>query len=258
MRKSIILGLSLLFAFLTVNEAFADSSCKTRNRCRWWRKRYVAKAKVGCWEISRIIPLCYSRQSSCGGVAVTCGPKFCLWGSATAFATNGPGGCTTGGARSGLGWYGTAPESPLPGLERAQGDHELRSRVEFDNDRKNIDIIFDSLTMTATVDEAYSRVDLWVYLEPDTQTKEEPEPTTENTVWYGYLVSQNGQLTQEGFDDLARQFTNNGEITSLEITNFVKTIPFFGSTKDFDNLAVKVTVDGGIPEEGEPSPGPAP
>jgi len=254
MRKSIVLGLGFLFAFVLAQEAFGDSWCNTRNRCRSWRAQYVASTKVGCWEISRVVPLCYRRQSGCVTVSANCGQRNCLSGSASGYATNGPGGCNAGGSRSGLGWYGDELQNPPDGFENAQGDHELQSRVSFDADSQNVDIFFDTMRMTSTVDDAFSRVDVWVYLEPDHRTEEEPEPTAENTVWHGYLLSQNGRLTQKGFDDLVDQFTNDGEITSLEVADFVKTVPYFGSAEDFENLSVKILVDGGIPQEEESSP----
>ncbi len=127
----------------------------------------------------------------------------------------------------------------------------MSSRVIYDDERKSVNLHFDSLTMTATPDNSFSRVDVWVYVEPDDQSQDDPEPTPENTYWYGYMKSQYGELEQRGFDDLERSFTNNGELTSLVVRDYIKTIAFDGSQEEFDNLAVKVVIDGGTPE-GQP------
>lgn len=252
MRKSIVFALALVFAILTVGEAYADATCKTRNKCRWWRKKYVANTAVGCFDILNGIPLCYNHSASCGTVFSSCGPKTCFWGQAAAWASNGPdGGCQKGGVRYGFGWYGTEPTEPDPALRDARGDHEMTSRVEYDEVSQEVHLLIDSLRMTSTVDESFSRVDVWLYLEPDDESQD-PEPTPENTIWYGYLLSQNGQLQQSGFDELARRFTNDGAITTLDVQDYVKTIPYLGTAEEFEFLSVKIMVDGGIPDKAPP------
>ncbi len=247
MQKRIAFGLCFIFALLTAAEAYADASSKTRNNCRWWRKQYVASTSVGCFDVLLGVPLCGDTSAGCGDVASSCGPKTCFWGQGAAWASNGPDGSVMGGLRQGFAWYGQEPTSlPDSSLRNSRGDHDLRSKVTYDDETQEVHIQIDSLTMTATPDDAFSRVDIWVYVEAEDETQEDPEPTEENTYWYGYLLSQYGHLEQIGFDDLVDNFTNNGELTSLVVRDYLKTIPFLGSESDFANLAVKIVIDGGM------------
>ncbi|MCB1035978.1 MAG: hypothetical protein KDD47_19305, partial [Acidobacteria bacterium] len=181
MRKSAVLATGALLLLLSASEAFAHSWCNTRNHCRPLSKRYVAGAMVGCYWLNP--PLCYHRSSSCGPTSADCGPKACLWGQARAWATNGAGGCHTGGWRTGDAYYGEPDGLPEGVSERTRGDHDVFSRVEFDADAKEVHLYLDRVTMTSTTDNSYSRLDLWLYLEPE-EDVDEVEPTEENTVWH--------------------------------------------------------------------------
>ncbi|MEO1086618.1 MAG: hypothetical protein AAFY88_20485, partial [Acidobacteriota bacterium] len=68
-RKSLILAFSALLMLIFTAEAFADAKCKTRNKCRWYAKQYVATATVGCWFPSFAFTLCHQRSASCGAVS---------------------------------------------------------------------------------------------------------------------------------------------------------------------------------------------
>ncbi|MCH9650170.1 MAG: hypothetical protein K0U98_18175 [Deltaproteobacteria bacterium] len=242
MRRCFLAALGAACFFVAAFEATADSSCDTRNRCRWWRAEFVAKASAGCWPLST---LCSSRSSSCGVAVTSCGPKTCIHGQSNAWARNSSAGCQTGGYRSGWGRYG----EPVPGAEEpdvaSKGDHEVESRVEFDEVSRSVLVHLDRVYMSATVDSSFSRLDVFLYLDSAEPTDEEIEPTPSNTVWHGFLMSQGGELTQQGFEEEARGFTSDGRITTLELEGVTKAIAFEGSDEDWERLTVRVFTDGG-------------
>ncbi|MEM7052141.1 MAG: hypothetical protein AAF604_20915 [Acidobacteriota bacterium] len=244
-KSALIFGLSTLMWLLPVADLFAHSWCQTRNRCRWWRKEYVAGATVGCIGFS--LPLCYKRSASCGTAYASCGPKHCLWGQARAWAQNSSSGCSKGGWRTGQGIYGDpvehfdVTEAPLD----AAGDHQMSSRVEFDPDRRQVAIHFDEVMMKSTVDSSYSRIDVYLFLDDDKLPEEEVQPTPDNTLWSGYLESRDGRLVSEGLDSLAKAFRSAGAEATLEARGVVESIPFFGSDDEWERLTVQVVIDGG-------------
>ncbi|MEM1203939.1 MAG: hypothetical protein AAGN66_11985 [Acidobacteriota bacterium] len=246
-RKSLILFMSSLMFLVLAADAWASATCKTRSRCRWWSKKYIAKAKVSCWGMT--LPLCYKRSSSCGNANAYCGWKSCLWGGATASASNGPGGCSVSGSRSGLGRYGETLTTPAePGSKDGMGAHDALTRVEYE-EREGAVVHFDHFAMGNTLDTSFSRVDVVAYIESEEGlANDDDDFLPERVVWSGYIHLQDGVVSHKGFEEVARDFQGQADIEEVILTGLAKRIPFEGTADEFDRLAVEVIIDGGQPE----------
>lgn len=247
-RKSLILALSALLMLIFTAEAFADAKCKTRSKCRWFAKQYVASATVGCWFPAFAFTLCHQRSASCGAVSANCGWKSCLWGGATASATNNFGSCTFSASRSGLGRYGEETSNPQPGSENGRGSHEGLVRTEY-LDNGGAAIFFDEMSLSSTLDESFSRIDVVAYVESqeslDNDTEEFPP---ERVLHHSYIHLQNGAVSHKGFGQIADAFRGATDVTELDLSGFSQILaPFEGTDDELDRLAIDVIVDGGQP-----------
>ena len=250
MKRKLVLFAGFLILLTLAADVFASATCKTRSRCRWWSKQYVATSVVGCaWPQTL---LCYRRGSSCGPVSNECTWRSCLWGGARANAANGPGGCFLGGARSGLGTYGEpSPDHLDPNSQNGEGDHELVGRVEF-VEQESAQVHLESLRMNATLDESFSRLDVTAYIESEEALANDDDAAApERIVWKGFIHLQNGVVTQAGFEEEVEEYLGHEGITEVLLAGIVKEIPFDGTTEEFDRLAVDLMVDGGLSEAEE-------
>jgi len=246
MKRKLVFLLSLIFLLTLTADAFASASCKTRSRCRWWAKKYVAKATVRC--LFNPIPLCHSRGSSCGTAYANCGWKYCLVGGASANASNGPGGCFKSGSRTGLGRYGE-PSATTTASEDNAGAHDMQSYVEFVEQQGAV-VRLDSLVMSSTLDESFSRLDVTAYVESEEGlANDDDDFPPDRIVWQGYIHLQKGVVTQQGFDEEVQQYLGRVDVTEVIFPPGVfKEIPFIGTADEFDRLAVDVVIDGGQSE----------
>lgn len=244
LRKTWIAPVLGLLLVLVSADAQASAWCNTRNNCRWWAKKYTANASVGCIGFS--LPLCYSHSGHCDGTSVSCGWKNCLWGGATAWASNGPGGCSAGGNRTGQGIYGESKADATSEAD-ASGSHSLQSRAEFDNAQRTVTIALDRGVMTSSPDSMESRIDVYVFREDVEEGKEVEDPvrTEENTLWRASIVLSNGVLKVNGFDprlfNVSRDEKGN---TTVQFAGVKSVVPMSISDEDFGNLVVQVMVDG--------------
>ncbi|HEX8435081.1 hypothetical protein [Archangium sp.] len=244
MKKWFAPLLALLFVMLPTLEARAAGWCSTRNKCKWWAKKYTANADVHCIGLS--LPLCYQHQGHCDSASASCSWRSCPVGGASAWASNGPSGCYHGGSRTGMGLYGT-PASLEGGDEKSSGSHEVLSHAVFDDLSRSITLTLDRGYMTATADTMVSRFDVYVFREDvkEGQEVDEPVRTPENTRWHGSIVLQGGRLTVEGFDPtLFKVSTDRAGLTTVTFAQVKQVIRFDVSAEDFENLVVQSVADG--------------
>ncbi len=245
-KRRVVFLLAVFIACTLAVDVFASATCKTRSRCRWWSKQYVAKAKTRCaWNP---ISTCKSRTASCGTANASCGWSPCSNGGATASATNGPGGCSVGGARSGRGRYGEPETNPDPAGTEGEGAHDLASRVEF-LEPEGAMLYLEHMVMSSTLDRSFSRLDVVAYVESkEALANDEDDFPPERVVWQGYIHLQEGVLTQEGFEEEVREYLGREGLTEVILSGIAKLIRFDGTAEEFDRFAVDVMVDGGQAE----------
>ncbi|MCP3142250.1 hypothetical protein [Pyxidicoccus xibeiensis] len=244
LRKTWIAPLLGLFLVLGTADAQASSWCNTRNRCKWFAKKFTANATVGC--IGFGLPLCASHSGHCDGTSVSCSWRSCLWGGAQSSASNGWGGCSATGYRTGQGVYGEVDPGATAEAD-ASGSHSVQTRAEFDDARRTVTLILDKGTMTSSADAMESRIDLFIFREDvvEGQQVEDPVRTEQNTLWRASIVLSNGVLRVSGFDP--RQFTVTRDekgITTVSFANLRTLVPMSISDADFGNLVVQTLVDG--------------
>ncbi len=246
MKRRIVFLLGVFVMCTLAVDAFATATCKTRSRCRWWSKQYVATTTVRCaWNP---IPLCHRRSSSCGNANAYCSWRACINGGATASANNGPGGCSMSGFRTGWGRYGEPASNPDPAGSDGEGGHDLENRVEF-LDQEGIMLHLDHMAMSSTVDRSFSRLDVVAYVESkEALANDEDDFPPQRVVWQGYIHLQEGVLTQQGFDEELREYLGREGITELILEGIAKMIRVEVTADEFERLAVDVTIDGGQAE----------
>lgn len=246
--KRIFMGLGLFLVFLLAAEqAYAHASCATRNKCRWWAKKYTATVQVGCYGWS--LPLCYSHSGDCDWTAnLSCGWRHCLWGGGDARASNGPWGCHKWTNRSGQGFAGE-PTATEP-REDDQGGHDIYSRAEFDDALRAVTIHLDRGEMTALDGGMAGRLDVYILREdvPEEGSEGEevadPVPTPENTFWHGSVVLRDGRVEVTGFDPDAFQLsTDEKGLSSVTFENVTTVQRFDVTEEEFANFVVLVIAD---------------
>ncbi len=249
----VLIGLAFLLPY---QAAEAGASTTTRNRCRWWSKKYVANAHTGCLPFG---PLCYRHSGSCGDARATCGFTSCpFYGGAYASAVNGPGGASTFKYRYGLGFAGTPPVDATAG---DSGDSAVESVVEFDDNSRTVKVSIPAGHLTDQVGGLGERLSVFIFKEDVREGVEVEEPvrTPENTLWQASAVLHEGALSLDGFDPGAFSFgtggtdTGCGLSTTVTISNAHLSVPLFIAPTDFENLVVEVLLD----EYGRPSPPPS-
>lgn len=247
-RKPLVFALSALLCLVFTLDAFADARCKTRKKCRWYAKQYVATATVGCWFPAVAFTLCHQRAGSCGAASAHCGWKSCLPGGATASATNNYGSCSVSAYRSGLGRYGEETNDPQPGSENGEGAHKGVIRTEY-LDNGGAAIYFDEMTLSSTLDESFSRVDLIAYVESQESLDNDSEDfLPDRVLHHSYIHLQNGVVSQKGFDEIAALYRGADDVTELDLSGFSLILPKFEGTDDeLDRVSIDVIVDGGQP-----------
>lgn len=248
-RKTLILAISTLLFFAFTADAFADAKCKTRSQCRWWAKQFVASATVGCWFPAFAYTLCHKRSASCGSpVSANCEWKNCLWGGATASASNNYGSCSFSAFRSGLGRYGEEVTDPQPDSDNGEGSHEGLVRTEFTDDG-GAAVHFDHMRLSSTLDESFSRIDIVAYVESHESLKNDSEDfPPERVLHRSYIHLQNGVVTHKGFDEIAAPFRGAADVTDIDLSGFSQYIPTFeGSADELERVAIDIVVDGGQP-----------
>ncbi|MEM9555698.1 MAG: hypothetical protein AAGC60_15690 [Acidobacteriota bacterium] len=247
-RKPFILALSALLFLVFSAEAFGHASCKTRSKCRWWSNQYIASASVGCWYPSFAFTLCYQRGSSCGKATANCGWKRCLWGGASASATNDNGWCTFSASRSGLGRYGEEVTEPTPDSDNGEGSHEGLVRTEYRADGSAA-VHFQQMRMTSTLDESFSRIDVVAYVESHESLENDSDDFPPERVLYrAYIHLQNGIVSHQGFDQAAAEYRDATNVTEVDLSGSSLSLPVFEGTPDeLDRVAIDVVVDGGQP-----------
>jgi hypothetical protein len=239
------LGLCLLLLFVA-EQANAHAWCATRNKCRWWAKKFTANTRVGC--IGLPLPLCAQYSANCNWTAnLSCGWRHCIVGGGNAAASNGWNGCWTWTSRTGI---GIAGDSGTTAREDDAGGHDVYSRAEFDDLTRTVTITLDQGEISAKAGGMAGRLDVYVLWEdpteptdPDTEAPD-PEPTPENTYWHGSVVLRDGQVTVTGFDPAAfRVTTDSEEVSRVHFQNVTTVQQFDISDEDFGALLVKVVAD---------------
>lgn len=241
------LGLCLVFLFMA-EQVDAHAWCVTRNKCRWWAKKFTADTRVSC--IGFPLPLCAQHSGHCDWTApLSCGWRNCPWGGGNASAQNGWGGCWLWTQRSGMGIAGEATTSEFQ--EDDAGGHDVSSHAEFDGVAHTVTITLDQGEISAMAGGMAGRLDVYILREDVTENQvppdgeaPDPAPTPENTLWHGSVVLRDGRLTVTGFDPGA--FTTVTDETGMSRVSFenVRTVQQLDvSDADFAALLVKVIAD---------------
>lgn len=238
------LGLFMLLFLMAAEMANAHAWCVTRNKCRWWSKKFTANTHVGCWGFS--LPLCYQHSGDCDYTAnLSCGWRNCLWGGGDATASNGWGGCSLWTNRSGQGFAGEPTETQPRDDE--QGGHDVFSRAEFDDATKSVTISLDRGEITALKDGMAGRLDVYILREEapkEGETEKDPVPTPENTLWHGSVVLRGGAVAVNGFDPQAFKVTTDEKgISRVTFQNVTTVQRFHVTEEEFADLLVRVVAD---------------
>jgi hypothetical protein len=236
--KKLILGLILSLSFLAAQQADADAWCNTRNKCRWYSKKFTANAMVGCIGFS--LPLCYQHSGDCDYTAnLSCGWRNCLWGGGDAQAHNGWNGCYKWYTRSG---QGVAGDPTVTGTrDDDQGSGDVVSHAKFDDLTKTVNILLERGEITALAGGMAGRLDAYIFRDDtdESQIKEgeeapEPEPTPANTLWHGTVVLRDGAVAVTGFDPRGFIVTTDANVETAQRLNVTDAA--------FANLVVRVSI----------------
>lgn len=241
-RSKVLLVCALLITLFAI-DAFAGASFKTRSKCRWWSKKYVANAVTGCYLPVPYVN-CAKHSFSCGTATAICEWKSCINGIAYAYASNGLSGYRLVTRRYGWAFAGRDDiDSTI------HSESILYGQVEYDSIGLNIIIHIDSGQLAGAMDSSYAILEIKGFTNADST---DTLVTPENTFWsgsiviqYGAIASVTGGLTLDGmvFDPATGV---------LEVVNSkIVTIPFSGSVEEFAYAGVQVQVDVGY---GDPAP----
>ena len=238
------LGFFMVLAF-AAEQANADAWCNTRNKCRWWAKKYTANTRVGCAALP--LPLCQQHSGDCDWTAdLHCGWRNCLWGGGDAAAHNGTSGCYQWFDRSGQGLAGD-PTTPQT-RDDDQGKSEIYSRSSFDDARHAVTINLDRGAISALQGGMSGRLDVYIVRDDTTEDQvrpgeegPDPVPTPTNTLWQGSVVLSDGRLTVTGFDAKAfKVTTDSAGLSTATFANVTTVQSLTVSDADFDKLVVRV------------------
>lgn len=242
MLRRLVLAATLVGAVTFVAlPASADAWCKTRNRCTWLSKKYTANAYVSC--IGLWVPLCYHHGNGCGSASATCGWRSCLWGGASASASNGPGGCSTTKQRNGLGIAGHYIATAARNDDF--GDSSADSRVEFDDSTRSVILHLDRLSLSSLANGLRERLDVYAFVEDtgDGGVSDEPVRTDANTVWHGSVTLKDGVVSSDLGD--ARTLivdTYDGGLSRASADGVSVRIPLDLTPEAFENLVIEVNL----------------
>lgn len=242
----ILLGFGIFLVFLLAAEqADAHAWCNTRNKCRWWAKKYTADTLVSC--IGYPLPLCRQHSGDCDWTGdFSCGWRNCLWGGGNAAAHNGNVGCYQWDYRTGQGVAGDPATRET--RKDDQGGHEVYSRTEFDDATHMVKISLDRGEISALQGGLAGRLDVYVLRDDTTEDQvkpgeeaPDPVPTPENTLWHGSVVLTDGRLAVTGFDPAAfKVSTDEKGLSRASFANVQSVQRFDIRDEDFDNLVVRV------------------
>lgn len=253
-RQKLIIGLALTMACVFgAREASAGASCVTRSTCRTLIKQYVARAHVSC-AVPIPVRVCWRDASSCGTVTASCDWKSCPIGGGRARATNGPAGCFTSTARSGLGLAGDASFNPAydPTVLMSEddgGDGEALTSARFDETARTVEVRLESGRLAATPGGLGQRLTAWIFRDESEGDDEDPVPNADTTLWKGTVTLIGGDLAVTGFDPAA--FTLSTDDLGRTVVTFVDVstvVPLDLSKEDFARVAVKILTDELAPE----------
>lgn len=243
MRKLPVAVCFVLGSMILAQAADAHGWCNTRNKCRWWAKKYTANTSVGCWGFS--IPLCYQHSGSCGTASANCGWKSCIVGGASASASNSSSGCFVSTSHSGLGHAGVIPPDSATNSEDAGGG-QVQSFADFDDATQTVTITIASGELSAASGGMPARLSAFIFVEDvrEGEVVEDPVRTPENTVWEGSIVLDDGAATVAGFDpDAVTVITDRNGASIASISGTRAVVPLRLSAEDFENLVVQIVSD---------------